>query len=189
MKVIKTNLPDVLIIEPKVFGDSRGFFQETWQCERYRDIGITGNFVQDNLSLSARGVLRGLHYQHPYAQGKLVSVVQGEVFDVAVDIRLGSPTFGQWAGVSLSGENHRQLWIPPGFAHGFCVVSETAYFMYKCTELYTPETEGGIAWNDPDIGIVWPLKDVSLSEKDSRYPWLKDVNRGKLPGCIQDRVL
>ena len=181
MKVIETHLPGVLIIEPKVFGDARGFFQETWQQGKYEAIGIQGIIVQDNLSFSTRGVLRGLHYQNPHIQGKLVSVIQGEVFDVAVDIRIGSPTFGQWTGAVLSGENHRQLWIPPGFAHGFCVLSDTVYFAYKCTDIYVPSAESGIAWDDPDIGIVWPVKDVVLSDKDKIYPRLKDVAVEKLP--------
>lgn len=181
MKVTETKLPGVVIVEPKVFGDSRGFFQETWQRVRYEEIGITEPFVQDNLSFSTRGVLRGLHYQNPNAQGKLVSVIQGEVYDVAVDIRAGSPTFGQWIGVTLSGENHWQLWIPPGFAHGFCVLSDTAYFMYKCTDVYNPLAEGGILWNDPDIGIDWPLKEVTLSDKDKVYRRLRELEPGKLP--------
>lgn len=181
MKTIETNLPGVLIIEPRVFGDSRGFFFETWQQQRYEAAGIIAEFVQDNLSFSTKGVLRGLHYQQPHAQGKLVSVIQGEVFDVAVDIRIGSPTFGQWTGVMLSGDNHRQLWIPEGFAHGFCVLSDTAYFTYKCTDIYTLSAEGGIIWNDSDIGIDWPIKEVSLSDKDKIYPRLKDVSPDRLP--------
>lgn len=181
MNVIETKLPGVLIVEPKVFGDARGFFFETWQQNRYEAAGITGTFVQDNISFSARGVLRGLHYQNPHAQGKLVSVMQGEVFDVAVDIRVGSSTFGQWVGVFLSGENHRQLWVPPGFAHGFCVLSNTAYVIYKCTDVYSPQAEGGIIWNDPDIGIDWPLSDVQLSEKDKVYIRLRDIPRERLP--------
>lgn len=181
VKVVETNLPGVLIIEPKVFGDARGYFYETWQNKRYAEIGIKERFVQDNVSFSTKGVLRGLHYQNPHGQGKLVSVLKGEVFDVAVDIRAGSPTFGQWTGVLLSGENHRQLWIPAGFAHGFCVVSDVVYFTYKCTDLYTPEVEGGIIWNDPDIGIEWPLKDVVLSEKDKQYSRLKDIPMEGLP--------
>lgn len=181
MKVIETNLPGVLIIEPNVFGDTRGFFQETWRQENYEAIGIRKQFVQDNLSFSTRGVLRGLHYQQPKTQGKLVSVVQGEVFDVAVDIRVGSPTFGQWVGVNLSGENHRQLWVPPGFAHGFCVLSETTYFTYKCTDVYTPSAEGGICWNDPDIGIQWPLQNIVLSDKDQVYARLKAIPVERLP--------
>lgn len=181
MKVIETNLPGVLIIEPPVYGDARGFFQESWQQEKYEAIGIKGAFVQDNLSFSNRGVLRGLHYQNPHAQGKLVSVIQGEVFDVAVDIRFGSPTFGQWTGVTLSGENHRQLWIPPGFAHGFCVLRDSTYFTYKCTDIYMPSAEGGIAWDDPNIGILWPIQDVVLSDKDKIYPRLKELATEKLP--------
>lgn len=181
MKKIETELPGVYIVEPKVFGDERGFFYETWQKERYEELGIEGEFVQDNVSFSRKGVLRGLHYQHPHSQGKLVSVLQGEVFDVAVDIRNGSPTFGQWTGVMLSGENHRQLWIPAGFAHGFCVVSDTAYFMYKCTDRYAPDCEGGIIWNDSEIGIDWPLQDVSLSDKDQKYPLLRTIDPAKLP--------
>ena len=181
MKIVETDLAGVVVVEPKVFGDARGFFYETWQKERYEDAGIKGTFVQDNVSFSRKGVLRGLHYQQPHSQGKLVSVLQGEVFDVAVDIRAGSPQFGKWTGVILSGENHRQLWIPEGFAHGFCVLSDIAYFSYKCTDVYTPACEGGILWNDPDIGIKWPLEDVVLSDKDQVYPLLKEVALGKLP--------
>ncbi len=181
MKVTETKLSGVVIVEPQVFGDSRGFFQETWQKSRYEESGIREMFVQDNLSFSTRGVLRGLHYQNPNIQGKLVSVIQGEVFDVAVDIRAGSPTFGQWESVHLSGENHRQLWVPPGFAHGFCVLSDTAYFMYKCTDVYNPLAEGGVLWNDPDIGIAWPMQEVILSDKDKVYPRLKEVESEKLP--------
>lgn len=185
MKCIETAIPGVLIIEPDVFGDARGFFMETWKASRYEEIGVREPFLQDNLSFSTRGVLRGLHYQHPHEQGKLVSVVQGEVFDVAVDIRGGSPFFGQWVGVTLSGDNHRQFWVPPGFAHGFCVLSETAYFTYKCTDLYAPSTEGGIAWNDSDIGIEWPLTDVILSDKDKLYPCLRDVDNALLPQFVK----
>lgn len=181
MQVIGTSLPGVLIIEPKVFGDARGFFVETFQAERYAEAGIPGPFVQDNLSFSQHGVLRGLHLQHPHDQGKLVYVLQGEVFDVAVDVRVGSPSFGRWAGAVLTGENKRQLYIPPGFAHGFCVTSEAALFTYKCTEVYHPETELSIAWDDPAIGIEWPVGAPVLSEKDRRAPRLKDVDAGKLP--------
>lgn len=181
MKVIPTKLEGVLIVEPKVFGDARGFFMETWQQQRYAELGIKGPFVQDNLSFSARGVLRGLHYQQPHPQGKLVSVIQGAVFDVAVDIRSGSPTFGEWVGVELSGENHQQLWVPPGFAHGFCVLSESAYFTYKCTDVYTPAAEGGIIWNDPAIVIKWPIADIQLSDKDTKYPRLAAVAPEQLP--------
>ena len=181
MNVIETKLSGVKIIEPKVFGDERGFFFEAWQKDRYESLGIQGEFVQDNVSFSTKGVLRGLHFQNPHGQGKLVSVLQGEVFDVAVDIRVGSPTFGQWEGVLLSGENHRQFWIPAGFAHGFCVVSDTALFSYKCTERYAPECEGGIAWNDPAIGIQWPCSEVLLSEKDKMYPVLQQLEISRLP--------
>lgn len=181
MNVIETKLEGVFIIEPKVFGDSRGFFQETWSKPNYEACGIKEDFVQDNLSYSTHGVLRGLHFQNPHSQGKLVSVVHGAVFDVAVDIRIGSRTFGQWVGVELSGENHRQFWIPKGFAHGFCVLSDIVYFTYKCTDVYTPSAEGGIIWNDPDIGIEWPIENAVLSDKDQVYPKLKGIDKGKLP--------
>lgn len=181
MEVMKTGLSGVLVIEPKVFGDSRGFFLETWQQERYAQYGIPAAFVQDNLSFSKKGVLRGLHFQNPEQQGKLVSVIAGEVYDVVVDVRTGSPDFGKWTGVFLSGENHRQFWIPEGFAHGFCVVSETAFFSYKCTAAYSPETECGIAWNDPDIGIEWPIQTPALSKKDALYPRLRDIPSDRLP--------
>lgn len=181
MKVMQTTIPGVVIIEPKVFGDERGFFLETWQKERYAELGIEGEFVQDNVSLSRQGVLRGLHFQNPYGQGKLVTALQGEVFDVAVDIRVGSPTFGKWVGEILSGANKRQLWVPAGFAHGFCVLSEEALFSYKCTERYAPECESGIAWNDPAIGIQWPCSEVILSGKDERHPLLQQLDVSKLP--------
>jgi len=181
MNIIETSLPDVLIIEPKVFGDERGFFLETWNQARYRETGIAETFVQDNLSYSRRGVLRGLHFQNPNAQGKLVYVLQGEVFDVAVDIRLGSPTFGQAVTEILSADNKRQLYIPPGFAHGFCVTSETALFAYKCTDLYHPESEGSILWNDPDLGIAWPVTEPELSAKDQAGIRLADFPRARLP--------
>jgi len=171
VEVIKTSLEGVVIIEPKVFGDERGFFLETFQADRYRDqAGIDLPFVQDNHSRSAKGVLRGLHFQKTKPQGKLVRVVRGEVFDVAVDIRRGSPTFGQWEGVILSEENKRQFWVPPGYAHGFVVLSDVADFEYKCTDYYDPSDEGSLAWNDPDVGITWPLdkldSDPQLSAKD-----------------------
>jgi dTDP-4-dehydrorhamnose 3,5-epimerase len=181
MNVIETRLPGVMIIEPKVFGDTRGYFMETWNQACYAQAGLTSNFVQDNLSFSGRGVLRGLHFQNPNAQGKLVYVLQGEVFDVAVDIRVGSPTFGLWVGVTLSSENKRQLYIPEGFAHGFCVNSETAMFTYKCTDFYNARAEGGVIWNDPDIGIDWPNSMPILSEKDSVYTKLKDIPLKQLP--------
>ena len=181
MNVVETPLPGVLILEPKVFGDARGFFLETWNRRRHAEAGLPERFVQDNLSRSARGVLRGLHSQHPTAQGKLVSVLQGEVFDVAVDIRVGSPTFGRWAGVLLSGENIRQFWVPEGFAHGFVVTSESALFSYKCTDFYAPRDEVTVLWDDPDIGIDWPVASPTLSAKDAAGLRLKDVPPDRLP--------
>lgn len=181
MNVVKTELPGVIIFEPKVFGDDRGYFIETWSRQRYAEAGIEEEFCQDNLSFSPKGILRGLHYQHPHSQGKLVSVVTGEVYDVAVDIRVGSPTFGRHVDVYLSEDNHKQLYIPPGFAHGFCVVSDTARFSYKCTSYYKPENEGGIIWNDPDIGIDWPIDNPFLSQKDSQCAKLNDIAPEKLP--------
>ena len=177
MKVIATALPGVMIIEPKVFGDAWGFFMETWNQARYEEHGLPAVFVQDNLSFSQKGVLRGLHFQNPNAQGKLVYVLQGEVFDVAVDIRVGSPTMGKWVGVTLSSENKCQIYIPEGFAHGFCVTSETALFAYKCTEMYQPLSEYGVSWKDPDLGIKWPIEKPLLSEKDLNYPRLKDIRK------------
>ena len=173
MNIVKTSLPGLVIVEPKAFGDQRGFFLETWNRKQYRDVGIDEDFVQDNLSLSRAGVLRGLHYQHPDTQGKLVYVLQGEVFDVAVDIRTDSPTFGKWEGIVLSGDNKRQAYVPKGFAHGFCVLSETALFAYKCTDFYNPAAEAGILWNDPEIGIDWPVSAPVLSEKDTKHPTLR----------------
>jgi dTDP-4-dehydrorhamnose 3,5-epimerase len=175
MNVTRTSIPGLLIIEPDVFGDQRGFFMETWNKARYNEAGIHEDFVQDNLSFSRKGVLRGLHFQNPNPQGKLVSVLQGEVFDVAVDIRTGSPTFGQWEALNLSAENKRQFYVPPGCAHGFCVVSDTALFSYKCTDSYNPNAEGSIIWNDPDIGIDWPIAAPELSRKDAVAPRLSDL--------------
>jgi dTDP-4-dehydrorhamnose 3,5-epimerase len=168
MNVIKTNIDDVVIIEPKVFGDERGFFLETFQAERYKEFaGINMPFVQDNHSRSGKNVLRGLHFQKTNPQGKLVRVVRGEVFDVAVDIRKGSPTYGQWAGAILSEENKRQFWVPPGLAHGFVVLSDIADFEYKCTDFYDPADEGCLMWNDPAVGIKWPEGiEAVLSAKD-----------------------
>jgi dTDP-4-dehydrorhamnose 3,5-epimerase len=180
MKVIETPLAGLLIIEPKVFGDERGFFLETWSRQRYQEIGINVDFVQDNLSFSRRGVLRGLHFQNPQPQGKLVYVLQGEVFDVAVDIRKGSPTFGRWHGVVLSDENKRQFWVPAGFAHGFCVTSESALFTYKCTELYAPQHERSIRWNDPSLAIDWPITEPQVSDKDRLAPRLADIDPAHL---------
>src|SRR5690606_16027024 len=181
MNVIETEVPGVLILEPKVFGDDRGYFFETWNQARYAELGMPGPWVQDNLSFSARGVLRGLHYQHPNGQGKLVSVLRGEVFDVAVDIRAGSPTFGKWAGVTLSASNKRQLWVPPGFAHGFVVTADDALFCYKCTEYYAPKEEGSLLWDDPDLGIAWPVDRPTLSPKDAAGLRLRDVPDDRLP--------
>ena len=182
MDVVKTAVEGALIIEPKVFGDARGFFLETYSRKRYEEANIPGQFVQDNLSFSRRGVLRGLHFQNPNTQGKLVSVPLGEVFDVAVDIRLGSPTFGKWAGVHLSGENKRQFWVPPGLAHGFVVLSETALFSYKCTEYYSPKDEHAILWNDPEIGIEWPIDmSLELSAKDAAAKTLAQIDHELLP--------
>jgi dTDP-4-dehydrorhamnose 3,5-epimerase len=173
MKVIPTSIPEVLIVEPRVFPDERGYFLETWNRQRYADAGIDVEFVQDNLSFSRRGVLRGLHYQNPGAQGKLVSVAQGEVFDVAVDLRTDSPTFGRWVGATLSHENQRRLWVPAGFAHGFVVTSDTAVFAYKCTDYYAPQHERSLLWNDPEIGIRWPVESPIVSAKDAEAPTLR----------------
>jgi len=181
MKVMESDLPGMLLIEPEVRGDARGYFMETWNVARYEQAGLSARFVQDNVSYSARGALRGLHFQNPNAQGKLVYVLQGEVFDVAVDIRLGSPTFGRWAGVTLSGDNKRQVYIPEGFAHGFCVISERALLAYKCTDFYNPEAEASVLWNDPDIGIDWPVKLPILSDRDKNAPRLKDMPPDRLP--------
>ncbi len=176
MKIIETAIADVKIIEPKVFGDDRGFFLETFQAERYREqLGIDLDFVQDNHSRSAYGVLRGLHFQKQKPQGKLVRVVRGEVFDVAVDIRPNSSTFGQWVGVTLSEQNKRQFWVPPGFAHGFVVTSESADFEYKCTDYYDPQDEGSLRWDDQDLAIDWPIQDPILSAKDAVAASLKDL--------------
>lgn len=178
MQVIKTKLPGVVIIEPKVFGDHRGFFLETFQAERYKELaGIDLPFVQDNHSRSSYGVLRGLHFQVKRPQGKLVRVVSGEVLDVALDINPDSPTFGQFESVVLSADNHRQFWVPPGYAHGFVVLSETADFEYKCTDYYDPSDEGGIVWDDPAIGIDWGVKEPKLSEKDLKLPSLAEYKQ------------
>lgn len=180
MNVIKTALPGVVIIEPRVFGDHRGFFLETFSASRYREeAGIELEFVQDNHSRSQKGVLRGLHFQKTKPQGKLVSVSRGAVFDVAVDINPQSETFGQYVGVELTDENHRQLYVPPGYAHGFCVLSEVADFTYKCTDYYHPEDEGGLAWNCPEVAIEWPLENPQLSEKDTLYPGLSELVAGR----------
>src|SRR5438477_4936283 len=174
MKIMPTAIPEVLVIEPKIFGDDRGLFLETFQTERYAAAGITRPFLQDNLSRSARGVLRGLHLQNPKAQGKLVTVLRGRVLDVAVDVRLGSPTFGHHVAVELTGENRRQFWIPRGFAHGFAVLSDFAEFFYKCDELYTPANETVILWNDPQLAINWGINSPTLSQRDAAGRRLAD---------------
>ena len=178
MKVTSTNLPGVKLIEPAVHGDERGFFVETFQAERYLAAAVIAlTFVQDNHSRSRRGVLRGLHLQTSRPQGKLVRVARGEVFDVAADINPESPTFGQWTGAVLSDRNHHQLWIPPGYAHGFLVLSEVADFEYKCTDYYDPQSEAGVIWDDPDLAIAWPNREPTLSAKDARLPRLGELRR------------
>lgn len=175
MQVIKTKLVGVLVIEPKIFGDERGFFKETFSAERYKELAcIEQPFVQDNHSRSRKGVLRGLHYQKTKPQGKLVGVTRGAVYDVAADINPESPTYGQYVGVELSEDNHRQLWVPPGYAHGFVVISDEVDFVYKCTDYYDPSDEDGIAWNCPLLNIDWPINDVQLSDKDKAYVGLKN---------------
>ena len=182
MTVRTTRLPGVLVVEPRVFGDDRGFFLERFHAERYAEAGIDAAFVQDNHSRSERGVVRGLHFQRRHPQGKLVEVARGRVWDVVVDLRRGSPTFGAWQGYELSDETHRQLWVPPGFAHGFAVLSDTADVLYKCTDVYRPDDEGGVAWDDPEIGIAWPdLDPVRLSEKDRALPALSALGPDDLP--------
>lgn len=176
---IETKIKDLYIIEPKCFGDNRGYFMETYSKKAFNEAGLTMEFVQDNESRSKKGVLRGLHFQTKHTQGKLVRVTDGSVYDVAVDLRKGSPTYGQWEGILLTAENKKQFYVPEGFAHGFLVVSDYATFNYKCTDFYAPEYDGGVLWNDPDIGVEWPLegiKDILLSEKDKNQKRLKDVN-------------
>ncbi|HEY9099685.1 MAG TPA: dTDP-4-dehydrorhamnose 3,5-epimerase [Thiobacillus sp.] len=176
MNVIETRLPGVLILEPKVFGDSRGFFLESWNHKTFHDLGLSLDFVQDNHSRSSRGVLRGLHYQLNQPQGKLVRVVSGAVFDVAVDLRRSSPNFGQWEGCELSADNKRMLWIPPGFGHGFLVLSDHADFLYKTTAFFNPESDRGVRWNDPEIAVQWPFEGVpTLSDKDLKLPYLTNA--------------
>jgi dTDP-4-dehydrorhamnose 3,5-epimerase len=182
VKVTPQAIRDVLLIEPPVFGDERGYFMETYHAQRYREaLGQDLTFVQDNVSRSRRGILRGLHLQHPHGQGKLVYVLEGEVFDVAVDVRAGSPTFGRWVSAHLSAHNHHQLYVPPGFAHGFCVLSEFATFAYKCTELYRPEHEFGVAYDDPELGIPWPVENPQLSAKDQKNARLSEIAKDRLP--------
>jgi len=181
MKIISTPLKGVSIIEPIFFEDSRGYFMETYQKKRYKEAGIDCNFVQDNLSFSNRATIRGLHFQLQNPQAKLVQVIKGAIFDVAVDIRIGSPDFGRWTGVELTDENRRQLFIPEGFAHGFLVLSESAYFIYKCSDYYAEDDEGGILWSDPEVGIKWNVDKPIISGKDSRYKLLKDIPEELLP--------
>ncbi len=183
MNITELGINGVLLFEPRVFEDNRGFFLETFNSERYTQSGIQRPFIQDNHSYSSKGTVRGLHYQLTQPQGKLVYCVTGEIFDVAVDIRRGSPTFGKWVGAILSRENHRQLFVPEGFAHGFCVLSDTADVMYKCTDLYKPGDDYGIAWNDPEINIEWPMavEDAILSEKDLKNPNLSEADLNTLP--------
>lgn len=181
-------IPEVILIETKVFGDARGFFMETYKQPDFAAYGISARFVQDNCSHSAQGVVRGLHYQlNPRVQGKLLTAVQGEIFDVAVDIRRGSPTYGQWVGEVLAAGNGRMLYIPPGFAHGFCVLSESATLIYKCTDTYDPRCEQGIIWDDPEIGIAWPVESPILSERDQALPRLRAAHNNLVYGPMSDR--
>ena len=181
MLVLDTDIPEVKLIKPLSHGDSRGFFLETFQQERYKEMGINYNFIQDNHSRSKKNTLRGLHYQSKNMQGKLVRVSRGSVYDVAVDIRKGSPTYGKWVAYILSDENHHQLFIPPGFAHGFCVLSDYADFEYKCTDLYNPDFEVGLLWSDTDLNIDWPISNPFVSEKDKANPLLKNLDDKLLP--------
>ena len=181
MKILETDLPGCLVLEPQVFGDSRGFFYEAWNAERFAAHGLPQQFVQSNVSSSTQGVLRGLHYQWPNPQGKLVSVLEGEVYDVAADIRRGSPTFGRWTAVVLSAANKRHFWIPEGFAHGFAVLSERAVFSYLCTAHYDKAADAAIRWDDAQLAIDWPVGEPSLSDKDARAPFLADVAEERLP--------
>jgi len=184
MNVLATDIPEVVIIEPKVFGDARGFFLETYQLDRYASLGISRPFIQDNLSRSAKGVLRGLHLQNPATQGKLVSVLRGGVLDVAVDVRSGSPTFGRHVAIELNEENRRQLWVPRGFAHGFAVLSESADFAYKCDNTYSPKDEIIVRWNDPALAIDWGIEEPSLSARDAAAPLLQDVSNLPVYGNV-----
>lgn len=181
MKVIETDLPECVVLEPRVFGDERGYFFESFNRDRLAEHGLHPQFVQGNVSSSSRGVLRGLHYQWPNPQGKYVSVVEGEVWDVAVDIRRGSPTFGRWTAVVLSAENRRHFWIPEGFAHGFVALSELAVFTYLCTATYDAAADANIRWDDPDLAIDWPVSDPQLSPKDAKAPFLRDLVASRLP--------
>jgi dTDP-4-dehydrorhamnose 3,5-epimerase len=181
MKIITTFIEGILIVEPKTFKDKRGFFMETYNQKRYNASGINTIFVQDNLSYSLKNTLRGLHFQIKHPQAKLIQVISGEIFDVAVDLRPGSATFGKWTGILLSDKNRRQVFIPEGFAHGFCVLSESALFCYKCSDFYAPDDEGGIIWSDPDIGIEWPVENPIVSDKDKQYRYLSTLSAEQLP--------
>jgi dTDP-4-dehydrorhamnose 3,5-epimerase len=187
MKIIPTDIEGVVVVEPRRYGDDRGYFMETFHQHRYGQSGMGQPFVQDNFSFSVKNTLRGLHFQIRRPQAKLVQVLSGTIFDVVVDLRSGSPTFGRWTGLTLSEDNGRQLFIPKGFAHGFCVLSDTARFIYKCSDVYLPEDEGGVLWSDTAIGIDWPVTDPILSEKDAAFPCLGDVPPHRLPG--RDRGL
>lgn len=180
MRVREGRIPGVLVLEPTVHADARGAFVELWNESRYAELGLPARFRQDNLSLSRRGVLRGMHFQNPHPQGKLVSVLEGAVYDVVVDLRLGSPTFGEWMGEELDGVGRRQMYVPEGCAHGFVVLSDTALFHYKCTELYAPQHEGSLRWNDPEVGIRWPVEEPILSPKDAGAPLLREIGEGGL---------
>ena len=181
MRIIETGLPGLVGIEPKVHGDDRGYFQEAWKASTFLAAGLPDRFVQSNISRSGTGVIRGMHYQHPQPQGKLVTVLEGSIFDVAVDIRSNSPTFRKWAGIELSAQNHRQFFIPEGFAHGFCVLGESALINYLCTREFALESDACLAWNDPDIGIDWPLTEFRLSARDRSAPRLRDIAPENLP--------
>lgn len=181
MKILTTSIEGILIIEPKIFKDKRGYFMETYNQSRYNESGINRTFVQDNLSYSLKNTVRGLHFQIKHPQAKLIQAISGEIFDVAVDLRPGSSTFGKWTGIHLSDENRRQVFIPEGFAHGFCVLSEFALFCYKCSDFYTPDDEGGIVWSDPSIGIEWPVESPIISEKDNQFQKLSDLTPEQLP--------
>lgn len=186
MKVIPTDIESVLVIEPQVFEDDRGCFLETYHLSRFKSAGIDHTFVQDNFSVSAKNTLRGLHFQVSHPQAKLIQVISGEIFDVAVDIRHGSPTFGRWVGIHLKEHKKRQIFIPAGFAHGFCVLSDSAYVTYKCSDYYYPDDEGGILWSDPNIGIVWPLKSPIISHKDSQLPCIAQVPPEELHNPVKE---
>lgn len=181
MNVTATDLPGVVIVEPRVYRDPRGHLLEGWNRDRYAGSGMPSSFAQHNLAFSRRGVLRGLHFQEPHGQGKLIQAVSGEIYDVAVDVRAGSPTFGRSVGVPLSAGNNRQLWVPEGFAHGFCVTSESATVLYLCTDYYAPDSEHSIRWDDPDLAIDWPVREPVLSDKDAAAPRLRDLPRNALP--------